>query len=429
VPAMACLSSELFIRASSPHATGILNAKKKAQRCRRKKRPTDSEMVPVLPAGLVESELKGKNAFDNSVWQRMRSPARQRTGETDAPLPSLLQGRSQSKNASIVFETRCDSQKTACCPFVESKTIGSPPGLERSAEVVAKETVPADVVDSSSFESFIKTCMRKGDADRAEEHLATMRRANVHVTTAAMNAVIHACTRSGKLETAEGYIEFMETTSQGANIVSYNSVMNACAGNADLERAAFWFDRMLSRGLTPNEVTYGTLCKVLARHGEAAKIEALMSVLEGTEIQMNEYFYASLISACMHSEPVDSERAERALHCMVSRGFSAKRVRGPLTRTLGATHAAELLSRVDKLAESKQLTTELSKEAAFDNVSTCSTDFIESSEKQNSDDGATGASEGASTTGGVSERSGSHRRRCGRGNNKLSRKQQAARKT
>eukprot|EP00927_Polykrikos_kofoidii_P012884 TRINITY_DN155_c0_g1_i2.p1 TRINITY_DN155_c0_g1~~TRINITY_DN155_c0_g1_i2.p1 ORF type:complete len:446 (-),score=63.21 TRINITY_DN155_c0_g1_i2:471-1733(-) len=420
---MAFHSTGSFICASSPHDAGMMNAKRKMQRCQRKKPPTDCKIVSALPPGLVESEVESKNAFGNSVSQCIRSRVGQDASGTEAPLPSLLQRRSQIKG-STAFETRCDSQKTACCPFVAMKSIGSPPGLEHSAVDVAIKNVPADVIDSSSFENFIKTCMRKGDADRAEEHLDTMRRENVQVTTAAMNAVIHACTRNGKLETAEGYIEFMETTSQGANIVSYNSVMNACAGNADLERAAFWFDRMLSRGLTPNEVTYGTLCKVLARHGEAAKIEALMGVLERTEIRMNEYFYASLISACMHSKPVDAERAERALVCMVSRGFSAKRVRGPLTRTLGATHAAELLSRIDKLAEMKPLPSQklLSKEGAFDEVSTCSTDVIESSEKHNSGDSATGASESASTVGGVSERSGRRRRGCRRGKNQSSRK-------
>eukprot|EP00927_Polykrikos_kofoidii_P012883 TRINITY_DN155_c0_g1_i1.p1 TRINITY_DN155_c0_g1~~TRINITY_DN155_c0_g1_i1.p1 ORF type:complete len:425 (-),score=62.60 TRINITY_DN155_c0_g1_i1:466-1740(-) len=420
---MAYHFSGSFISASSPNDTEMMNAKEKMQRCQRRKQPTDSKMGSELPPGLVESELKRKNAFGNSVSHCIRLPFGQHASETDAPLPSLLQGRPQ---ASIAFEARCDSQKTACCPFVTPKNCRSPPGLEHVAEVTT-EHVPADVIDSSSFESFIKTCMRKGDAGRAEEHLATMRRANVQVTTAAMNAVIHACTRGGKLEAAERYIEMMESTSQGANIVSYNSVMNACAGSADLERAAFWFDRLLSRGLTPNEVTYGTLCKVLARHGEAAKIEALMGVLERTDIHMNEYFYASLISACMHSEPVDSERAERALVCMVSRGFSAKRVRGPLTRTLGATHAAELLSRIDALTELKQQPNrKLSKDAAFDEDSTCSTDVVESSEKQNSDDCATGASESASIAGRVSERSGRHRRFCRRGKNQSSRKQPAA---
>lgn len=260
--------------------------------------------------------------------------------------PSLLRRRNQDDKPRCRFALRGSSEETMPL-LVEQTQPALPLGLEITTKASA-EDFPNNANESGDFEKLIKACSRARDLSTAEEHLAAMMEANIVLTTEAINSVIHVCTRSGRVEAAEKYIEYMDTIGVSANVVTYNSVINACASRADLERAAFWFDRLVARGIAPNEVTYGTLCKVLARHGEAAKIEELMTSLEASGLATNEYFYASLISACMQSEPVDECRAEAALRKMVSRGFSARRVRGPLTRSLGTERAVAFLERVMK---------------------------------------------------------------------------------
>eukprot|EP00927_Polykrikos_kofoidii_P054158 TRINITY_DN48630_c0_g1_i1.p1 TRINITY_DN48630_c0_g1~~TRINITY_DN48630_c0_g1_i1.p1 ORF type:complete len:351 (-),score=43.92 TRINITY_DN48630_c0_g1_i1:95-1147(-) len=189
----------------------------------------------------------------------------------------------------------------------------------------------------------------------AEQNFEVTKDADAEFTKSTINCIMRACRRSGDLERAERCIDFMEASGIGVDLENYNSVINLCASKSDLHRSALWFDRMPSFGLTPNEITFGALCKVLARHGEAAKIETLMCALEKSDINVNEYFYASLIAACMHSRPVDVERAERALSAMVSRGLSTKRMRGPIARTLGQLQADNLIKRAGGSTAEQQM--------------------------------------------------------------------------
>eukprot|EP00927_Polykrikos_kofoidii_P006587 TRINITY_DN12666_c0_g1_i4.p1 TRINITY_DN12666_c0_g1~~TRINITY_DN12666_c0_g1_i4.p1 ORF type:complete len:323 (+),score=49.96 TRINITY_DN12666_c0_g1_i4:64-969(+) len=208
-------------------------------------------------------------------------------------------------------------------------------------------------IDRHTFNVALKACTRAGDVSRAEDHLFAMKKANIEITTDSVNFVIHACARAGKLETAEEYMFFMEREGVAPDIVSFNSVMNACASRGDLARAQFWFNTMVSRGIRPNEVTFGTVCSVLARHGEAAKVEGLLVAIEASGFALNEYFYASLISACMASEPPDVVRAERALKGMYARGLILRRVRYPLLCTLGKEQATKLIARVLDSSQAK----------------------------------------------------------------------------
>merc|ERR1740121_2105621 len=108
-------------------------------------------------------------------------------------------------------------------------------------------------------------------------------------------------------------------------------------------QAEGWLARMTEKGVVPDLVTYGTLCKAFAREGSADKIEATMRRLESTGMALNEYFFASLISACGEAEPPDVARAERAFEEMVARGFRPQSVKKALWRALGERRTGELL--------------------------------------------------------------------------------------
>jgi pentatricopeptide repeat protein len=189
---------------------------------------------------------------------------------------------------------------------------------------------------------------------RAEKYFVAMLDANIRLTTVACNYVIQACARADRVEIAEQYISYMDCNGVALDTITLNSMMNACASRGDLNRAHFWFDRIVARGIKPNVITYGTICKILARHGEATKIEGMLASLEGSGVALNEYFYASLISACLFSVPMDLVRAEGAVREMTVRGFSIRRVRHPLRKALGKEHSEELLARAGKSSGQRQ---------------------------------------------------------------------------
>lgn len=294
-----------------------------------------------------------RSDWHNGVGLQAKTVGEQSTNDASCELPTLLRSRFSSGTQGGMIGSGSGANKVLDSSGLSTRPL-PPPGLVVPTKSSAAGTVANASEQLGVFESLIKSCTRSGDVSRAEEHLSAMREANVGLTVEALNAMIHVCTQSDRMETAEQYVLFMENSGIGSNVVSYNSVINACACRADLQRVAFWFDKMIARGLLPNEITYGTLCKALARHGEAAKIEKLIEALEEAGMALNEYFYASLISACMQSKPVDITRAERALKDMVSRNFSARRVRGPLTRCLGKDVATELLCRVLKSTKSTE---------------------------------------------------------------------------
>eukprot|EP00972_Heterocapsa_arctica_P095910 14152171-Heterocapsa_arctica.AAC.1 len=61
-----------------------------------------------------------------------------------------------------------------------------------------------------------------------------------------------------------------------------------------------------------------------------------MAQLEQDGLVLNEYFYASLISACGACSPPNCVRAEKALFEMVSHGLRPKSVKRALDRVVGS---------------------------------------------------------------------------------------------
>merc|ERR1719401_1232153 len=111
--------------------------------------------------------------------------------------------------------------------------------------------------------------------------------------------------------------------------------MNACAAHGYAAEAERWLLRMVGEGWQPNLVTYGTICKVFARQGAVQQIEGIMKMLDDSGTPLNEYFYASLISACGAVTPADPARAERALVDLVRRGLRPQSVKRALARVVG----------------------------------------------------------------------------------------------
>jgi pentatricopeptide repeat protein len=162
------------------------------------------------------------------------------------------------------------------------------------------------------------------------------------------NSIIHTCTQAGEMARAEKYLEYMEECGLEPNMVSYNSVINACADQGDAVRAERWLLRMVARGLKPNVVTYGTICKVFARQGAVQQIESIMKLLEDGGTPLNEYFYASLISACGACTPPDPVRAEKALTDLVQGGLRPHSVKRALARVVGDRRTAQLLEHFSR---------------------------------------------------------------------------------
>jgi hypothetical protein len=75
-----------------------------------------------------------------------------------------------------------------------------------------------------------------------------------------------------------------------------------------------------------------------------------MKAFESLGNTLNEYFYASLISACGVSKPPNTIRAELAFAELVGRGLRVQKVKKVLGRVLGERRAAQLIDQATKQA-------------------------------------------------------------------------------
>lgn len=195
--------------------------------------------------------------------------------------------------------------------------------------------------DDASPGSAIKMCAHNGNIAMAEELFSKME-AKSDLNVEAYNALIHTCTQAGDVDRVEWHLQSMRERGFEPTLVTYNSVINACAMLGDAVRAEKWLLEMVRAGIQPNYVTYGTICKVFARQGGVKQIESIMQVLEGNGTPLNEYFFASLISACGVAEPPDPARAERALAQMVRHGLRPQSVKRALARVVGNRRTTQL---------------------------------------------------------------------------------------
>jgi len=223
--------------------------------------------------------------------------------------------------------------------------IGKPdPMLASSSELPASplhSAVQNPTDDDSSPGSAIKICAHNGNVAMAEELFRAME-ANSELSVSAYNALIHTCTQAGDVERVEWHLHTMRERGFEPTLVTFNSVINACAMLGDAVRAEKWLLEMVRAGIQPNHVTYGTICKVFARQGGVKQIESIMQVLESNGTPLNEYFFASLISACGVANPPDPARAERALAEMVRHGLRPQSVKRALARVVGNRRTTQL---------------------------------------------------------------------------------------
>lgn len=194
-----------------------------------------------------------------------------------------------------------------------------------------------------SYNSLIKACARRGDAQQAEKVLNHMLKEGHTVSVSTYNSMIHACTQNGDIDRAEHFVRLMKKRNVAADLVTFNTVINASAASGDAARAQHWLLQMIDAGLTPNEVTYGTICKAYARQGKPGAVRCIMDALDEAGLKLNEYFYASLISAFGAQKPPDVAGAESTFLFMVSKGLKVHSVKRVLARVIGDKRAADLI--------------------------------------------------------------------------------------
>mmetsp|Transcript_109686 Transcript_109686/g.200933 ORF Transcript_109686/g.200933 Transcript_109686/m.200933 type:complete len:419 (+) Transcript_109686:2-1258(+) len=199
-----------------------------------------------------------------------------------------------------------------------------------------------------SYNTLIKACAHRGDVSRAESLFQQMVEQGHQVSLITYNSLIHTCTQAGDIARAEEYLQLMNSRGIHPNLITYNTVINACAANGDATRAEGWLIYIIKLGLQPNEVTYGTICKAFARKGEVLAVERIMEAFAKSGQTLNEYFFASLISACGTAQPPDTDRAEQAFLELVSRGLRPQSVRRVLSRAIGEKRAQALIERANR---------------------------------------------------------------------------------
>jgi len=122
-------------------------------------------------------------------------------------------------------------------------------------------------------------------------------------------------------------------------------MINAYAANGDQSGAEKWLDVIRLKGLAPNQVTYASLCKGLSRHPD--NVEAIQRIIDHCDangIEVNEYFFAPLITACGECNPPQIRKAEAAYKELIRRGISASCVKKAFTKVVGKERSTHFVS-------------------------------------------------------------------------------------
>eukprot|EP00929_Paragymnodinium_shiwhaense_P109327 TRINITY_DN7573_c0_g1_i1.p1 TRINITY_DN7573_c0_g1~~TRINITY_DN7573_c0_g1_i1.p1 ORF type:complete len:369 (+),score=56.16 TRINITY_DN7573_c0_g1_i1:71-1177(+) len=200
--------------------------------------------------------------------------------------------------------------------------------------------------NSVIYNTLIKACASKGNLQRAEELFRRMSAAGFQPSITTFNSMIHTCTMCGDIERAEFYIGYLEAHGLQPNQVTVNSMMNAYCAMGNVKQVEKWLLKMAELGIQPTTVTFGTLCKLFARRGDPNAIRNIIDRMDkinasGTEV--NEYFFASLITAYGNTSPPDTLGAERAFKEVVQRGLRPTSVKRALVAAIGERRALSLM--------------------------------------------------------------------------------------
>eukprot|EP00929_Paragymnodinium_shiwhaense_P100750 TRINITY_DN63309_c0_g1_i2.p1 TRINITY_DN63309_c0_g1~~TRINITY_DN63309_c0_g1_i2.p1 ORF type:complete len:338 (+),score=88.76 TRINITY_DN63309_c0_g1_i2:144-1157(+) len=152
------------------------------------------------------------------------------------------------------------------------------------------------------------------------------------------NSFLQACAVAGDVPSASSFLAHMETFGPEPNLESYNRVLNATAVNGAVAVMSDLVNRIVTKGLAPTLVTFGTICKVFARSGDVASIKVIIEFLKARGETLNEYFYASLITACGQHSPVKKDEVLEALRmAAAARGLNLKLLKKIVSQVLDCT--------------------------------------------------------------------------------------------
>jgi len=222
-------------------------------------------------------------------------------------------------------------------------------GMQRRALRQPPPVEQQDSSDSSGEDSRIvqlRACGHSGDVEIAERLLFVLE-SELQGSMDVYNFVIHACATARDVQRAELHFVRMEAKGFKPNLVTFNSMINSCAASGDGEGALSWLRRMVDCGITPSAVTYSTICKVFARQGSVRLVKNMMDLFEIHGGTLNEYFYASLISACGVAKPADVSAAIAGFDDLVARGLRPQSVKKALVRAIGRDRTSQLFASLE----------------------------------------------------------------------------------
>jgi pentatricopeptide repeat protein len=218
----------------------------------------------------------------------------------------------------------------------------------QKAEYYAKMLFCADrAVADVVYRRAIANCLPKRNVQQAQGLFQELIDNGVAASRATCNVIVSVCSRAGDIDACIRYVEEMGAPGGcGDDVVTYNILLNALARNGDIPKMMTVVERMVRRGIAANVITCGTISKAFGKHGHVEQIESMMKFMEASGIEVNGYFYASLICACSKSPRPNFSRIAAALQEMADKGIDPACVHGPLCSAIGRNRASRFLSRV-----------------------------------------------------------------------------------
>jgi len=226
--------------------------------------------------------------------QAAASSAASSTGR-GVSLPSTPPEKSSPRAAGSDENVKMKKGNDNCMPSPSTRRTAARKGSRDASPFAAEAAIQMvlgseDVVDALALAQGIAACCKLGKMEQAEKWLGRL-----------------LCARAPPGLTPQTGCLLPATDVKGGCSIAH-VVIEACLGAGNASRAGVWLGQLQAGGLKPAARTIAPVLQALARIGEVAQVEHLLSRLVAANASVDASCYQTLFEHCISKN--DSERIE-----------------------------------------------------------------------------------------------------------------------
>lgn len=204
----------------------------------------------------------------------------------------------------------------------------------------------ADASDVDDLRASLRHQARKGQVETACALLLQIAKAVPGpMDVNDCNNYLYACAQARDLKKAEHFLNMMEACNLQPDVQSYNTVLNLLAKFGSLDGLEDCLRRLMER-VVPTASTFSALCNYYARERDVSSVTNIMAAVTRCGMEVNEYFYSSLVTAYGEQAQENLHKIKAALITYFQNGFSLRKLRTTLVNVFGDKQADALVREV-----------------------------------------------------------------------------------